>query len=274
MESIFSYSNYRQYLKDYYEDKKSSSRFFSHQYFAKKAGIQSANYLKLVMDGERNLGPQTILNFAKGMGLDEKETVFFATLVKLNQAKLQKDIDKHTADLELLRLDFERSTLTEAHYAMLTSWHFAAIKELLLLPNQEATPKAIARRLNSMITPEKAKDALSLLKEIGMIEQDKHGAWIIHQQNSQTVPTTNSKTVAQFHRDVLDLAKESIDTQKSDERCLSALTFAIEKKKLPEAFKRIHEFRNEMDTYFSTKKKPFDAVYQLNIQLFRLDQDD
>jgi hypothetical protein len=35
---------------------------YSFRYFARRAGLSSSNFLKLVMDGKRNLGPTTISN--------------------------------------------------------------------------------------------------------------------------------------------------------------------------------------------------------------------
>jgi uncharacterized protein (TIGR02147 family) len=71
---------------------------------------------------------------------------------------------------------------------------------------------------------------------------------------------------------MIEMVKDVVDGQTSKERCLSSLTVAIRKSDLPEAFKRVTEFCKEMDSYF-TKGKPYDAVYQMNVQLFRLDSD-
>lgn len=274
MQSIFSYDDYRQYLKDYYKHKKTSARFYSYHYFAKKADLGSPNYFKLVMDGKRNLSYRNILKFAKGLGLDAKESHYFECLVYFNQAKSEADQALFKNRLELAKNDLDRHFLSPDQHEMLSSWYFSAIKELILLHDFQPKPKWIAKKLDYKITPEKAKDAVALLLKLQLIHSKPDGTLAVSKQNMQTADTTNSRTVAKFHEDMLDMAKSSIKEQSSEVRCLSALTFAIEKKKLAEAFKRIHEFRNELDTYFSSKKKSYDAVYQLNIQLFRLDCDD
>lgn len=86
MKSIYKYSDYRAFLKDRYLDKKAADSRFSFQRFSKEAGINSPNYLKLVMDGDRNLTVSNIHQFAKALGLTESEVEFFETLVLLTQS--------------------------------------------------------------------------------------------------------------------------------------------------------------------------------------------
>ena len=74
---VLHYSNYRTFLQDYYEFKKAEQPVFSHRYFAQKAGITSPNYLKLVMDGKRNLTKKTLLKFAAALGLKGMRAEFF-----------------------------------------------------------------------------------------------------------------------------------------------------------------------------------------------------
>src|SRR3569832_712791 len=83
---VLQYSNYRTYLADYYEFKKAQSPIFSHRYFALKAGLSSPNYLKLVMDGKRNLTKKSQMKFATALGLKGLRVEFFENLVFFNQA--------------------------------------------------------------------------------------------------------------------------------------------------------------------------------------------
>ena len=55
MVKLYSYIDYRKYLKDYYTDKKENTRYFSFRYFADKAGINSPGFIKDVLEGKRNL---------------------------------------------------------------------------------------------------------------------------------------------------------------------------------------------------------------------------
>ena len=100
----------------------------------------------------------------------------------------------------------------------------------------------------------------------------KSGSLRVRNQAIQTPDVVRSDAVVIFHKEMLDRAKEALDSQTSKERCLSSLTVAVRKKDLPEAFRRVHAFRGDLDTLF-TRGRPYDSVYQLNMQLFRLDTD-
>jgi len=273
MKPIFSYNNYREFLKDHYQEKKSQSKSYSFRFFAKKAALDSPNYYKLVMDGERSLTHRNIRKFTKGLGLGEREALYFENLVHHNQAKDDDERAFFEKNLELTRAQDDRVILTKDQHDALANWYPLAIKEAALLDGFVPKPKWIASRFDYRFTPEQAREAIELLGRLGLIEIDpKTGTFRVTQQSMQTPDLTHSHSAALFHKNMIDLAREAVDKQGSDQRCLSALTVAVRKKDLPEAFRKIHRFRNEMDDYF-LKGKPYDAVYQLNLQLFRLDND-
>ena len=53
--SLGDYSDYRKYLNDYYRFKKANDRNYTYSIFSARADIRSPNYLKLVVEGKRNL---------------------------------------------------------------------------------------------------------------------------------------------------------------------------------------------------------------------------
>ncbi len=68
--NIYNFSDYRDFLKDRYRQLKEADPVFSFRHFSKQAGFGSPNYLKLVMDGKRNLSAEAVFKFAKGLRLD------------------------------------------------------------------------------------------------------------------------------------------------------------------------------------------------------------
>lgn len=274
MKSIFKYDSYREFLSDFYRKKKKQNPLYSFRFFAKKAQLKSGNYLKLVMDGGRNLTHKTVIKFSKGLGLNEWESLYFENLVFYNQADEDSEKSFYLKNMDLARSQDSRIFLSKDQYEILSGWHTLAVRELALTSNFDPSSRKIASRLDHKITPQQAREALELLERLGLIQTDsKSGKIRITNQSLQTPDVDTSAPIAAYHKSILKLALDSIDEQKIDERCLSALTVAVRKKDLPEAFQKIHKFRNEMDSYF-VKGKPYDSVYQLNIQLFRIDSNE
>lgn len=86
MKQVFFYKDYREYLSDYYDAMKKQGSGFTYRTFSEKGGISSPNYLKLVISGTRNLIGEMTFKFARALELDDRETHFFDTLVRFNQA--------------------------------------------------------------------------------------------------------------------------------------------------------------------------------------------
>jgi len=73
---IFAFLDYREYLRAYYHHAKQHRRF-SYRAFSRKAGLRSPNYLKLVIDGERNLTRDMARRFAAACGLQDEAALYF-----------------------------------------------------------------------------------------------------------------------------------------------------------------------------------------------------
>ncbi|MCB1214760.1 MAG: TIGR02147 family protein, partial [Deltaproteobacteria bacterium] len=83
---IYHYLSYREFLKDLvaYEKNRTNSKF-SYRNFSRLAGLKSISYLKLVLDGERNLSADTMHGFAKAFKIKGEEREFFELLVNFDQ---------------------------------------------------------------------------------------------------------------------------------------------------------------------------------------------
>jgi uncharacterized protein (TIGR02147 family) len=86
MPEIRRYTDCRAFLRDWFAEQKTQRLGFSHQFFARKAGIGSSGFLLHVMKGERNLTRPVLLKVARAMGLSLADTAFFEGLVCFDQA--------------------------------------------------------------------------------------------------------------------------------------------------------------------------------------------
>ncbi len=82
---VFEYVDYRLFMKAFYESKKKAPGSFSYRRFSKLAENASPNFVKLVVDGQRNLTVLNIHKFALAMALSPIEHDFFVALVHFTQ---------------------------------------------------------------------------------------------------------------------------------------------------------------------------------------------
>ena len=70
---LYTYLDYRQFLRDWFQQKKQDNPRYSHRLFARRAGQRSPSMLLFVMEGKRNLTPKTAAAFAQAMGFDDAD---------------------------------------------------------------------------------------------------------------------------------------------------------------------------------------------------------
>ena len=268
MPDVLQYTNYRVFLHDYYAYKKSTSAVFSLRFFAAKAGLSSHAHLKLVMDGKRNITKNTVVKIIQGLNLADERATYFENLVFFNQAKTDKEkafyygkLVKSTPGSRLHKMD-------QAHFRIFTEWYHSVIREMVELRGFNPAPEWISRRLGGTITPAQAAESLNLLSSLGLISRTANGY-----SQSQSLITTDDEVsdllVKQYHRQMLDQAKDSMENVPAEKRDISAVTFAIQRKDFPALKKHLQLMRKEL-LDFSSESGIGEDVVQVNIQLFPL----
>ncbi len=272
MPDLFNYLNYRHFLKDYYrgEKEKKGSRF-SFRNFSRQAGLSSPNFLQLVMEGKRNLGPDGIRGFIKALHLNKEESVFFENLVHFNQATSDEERNSCYQKLSTSRRYREIRKIEKDYFVYYSRWYYPAVRELVLLPDFREDPEWIAKRLFPTITAHQAKTAIELLLELSFLKRDASGRLIQSERNIATDREVASLAVSNFHREMIRKAAESIEKTPRDRRDISSLTLALSREKFEEAKRRIQDFRRELNVLMSEEGK-LDTVYQINFQIFNLSE--
>lgn len=265
--SIYEYRDYRAFLRDFYQQSK--KRGFSYRAFSRRAGLSSPNYLKLVIEGERNLSQTMAERFASACGLDDEQARFFTTLVEHNQAKDSED--KLRAEQQLYafarfrKVHRLRSELTDYY----TTWYVPVVRELASRSDFERDPKWVARQVRPRISVSQARKALSILERTGMlVEQD--GRWTQADPLVTTPHEIPLPAVAAFHRAMMGMASQAIDTVAREERDISSVTMCVSRKQLPEIKERIQAFRRELLKLSAAGEHDPEQVVQLNMQFFPL----
>ena len=170
MEKIFQYTNYRKFLHDFYHDQKSQTAFFSFRYFSKKAGFSSPSILKFIINGERNLAPESIERFIDALNLNKKEAAYFRALVHFNQAKTEKLKNQYYNELIRLIPGTTIKKMEKRHFEVYSKWYHIPIRELISLEDFNEDPKWIAKHLTPSISPAEAAKSIRLLKSIGLVK--------------------------------------------------------------------------------------------------------
>ncbi len=266
---VFAYFGYRAFLRDAYADLKQRQAGFSYRWFARRAGMTSPNFLKLVIDGKRNLSAASTERFATALELSSNETAFFRELVGFGQARSAAEKNRHFERIGAYRQHRAVCALERHQFESLSHWWYPAIRELVACEGFVEDPEWIAGRLVPAITPAQARQALDLLDALGFVERDERGRLRQRTPMLSTGPEVRSLAVGNFHRQMMERAAASIDLVDRDLRDTSGVTIALS----PEAFQRVKqkivELRAELLAVSAGEDRPT-RVVQVNFQLFPL----
>jgi uncharacterized protein (TIGR02147 family) len=266
---VYDYLDYRAFLRDLFEYNKAENRHFSYRYFSRDAGFASPNFLKLVINDQRNLTNASIAKIAKGFRLKKQEREFFENLVFMNQASAHDEKNHYYRKMLSAKSYTNSHRLEKASYDYFSKWYYPAIREIITFDSGHLTPEQIADQLNPRITPKEAEKALALLVELRLIEKDSDGRWEQSDKIVSTGPEVRSLVISNYHKEMLKLASDSIERYPSEERDITALTLSVNREALADIKARMASFRRELLELASNDNNS-DQVYQVNFQVFPL----
>lgn len=268
---IYQYTDYRKFLADFYREKKESTPSFSYRAFSKAAGLSTGNYLWQVITGRANLGNGNVQKFCAGLKLKKHEADYFENLVRFNQARTNDEKNHYYQKLASSKRYLKVRQLEKDQFEFFSKWYYAAIHELVALPEFRRDPAWIAARLHPEISPREAAEALDLLFRLGLVAEGAEGRVVQTHRHISSGYEVASLAAANFHRQMIQRAYEALEKVHHTNRDISSLTIAISKDKLAEAKRRIHEFKRQLHEFLASGEVA-DAVYQLNFQLFSLSE--
>ena len=146
---IFDYMDFRKFLKDMFAFKKETISSYSYRYFSRMAGFSSPNFLKLVIEGQRNLTNTSVAGIAKGFKLKKPEREFFENLVFMNQAKDHAEQDHYYRKMIAAKSHGKIKTIETAQYYMMRfarDWIAEGVFDSISL----APPRIAAQLLDNM----------------------------------------------------------------------------------------------------------------------------
>lgn len=267
MISIFNYTSYREFLHDYYKERKRLNSSFSYQSFADKAGFKTKTFIYKVIKGKKALAKQSTIKISEAIGLKKKETDYFRAMVNFSNEKDINDKEYYFHQLQKLSKRLEVSEIRKNQYNYFQQWYIAAIRELVTMLDWENDYKRLAKAVNPPITPKKAKDAVKLLIDLKMIKKLPTGKYIQADKSITTGELVKSLAVQKFQKQCMKLASEAIDRHKKETRDISTLTVGISERGFNKITHEIGSLRRKL-VEIVQNDEPADRVYHINFQLF------
>ncbi len=270
MIDLYRYFNYRLYLRDYFAESKKTCKAFSHQFFARKAGIKSSGFMLHVIKGQRNLTLPVLLKAASAIGMDNNQTEYFEILVYFDQAKNQRDKDYYLQKMMEKRRLIKTVRLEDKQYEFYKEWHHAAVRELVPVVGGDADAAQLSKLLIPSISPSKVRSSLKLLEELGLIRKNDDGRYEITHHYIEGDDPARKAAIVRFQRSMINLAERSWDNCPPGEAAAHTLTLAMSEKCIGEIRSDIEQLKKKIIEKVLADRETPQRVYQVIMNFFPL----
>lgn len=264
--SVFAYTDFRDYLKDFYDRARSADPKFSQRYISQKVGASSSGWFSDLIKGRVNLSGTQLVRLAALLGLENQALGYFETLVHYNQSGSLEERNHHFRKLAAFK-EVPAELLGQDKFEYYSKWYYSAIRELLYFHRFSADYADLARKLNPSIKSQEARDAIELLLRLGLIKKDAQGDF--RPSGSTLKKDANHKSLfsANFLRSNMELGMQAIERFEKEERNISGMTLSFSETGFRKAVEEIEALRRRLLALLEEDPKP-EKVYQLNLQLF------
>ncbi|MDO8519255.1 MAG: TIGR02147 family protein [Deltaproteobacteria bacterium] len=270
--TIFEYLDYRLFLKDMCRFRKKESSHFSQRQLLRQAGFKSSNFLKLIVDGKRNLSPEGVWKLAKALKLSKPESTFFETLVLFSQAKTLEEKNRHYEKILQTKAYNNVKKLAASQYAYFSDWKFVAFRELVCLKGFQENPEWINRKLGTKLSSDEIVKMIEMLLTLNLLARTADGRLRQTDEKIVTSPEISTLAVLNFHKKMIQKASDALETSRTADRDISGLTISVSKLQYEKIKERLNQFRREIHGLASAEAQDSEAVFQINFQLFNLSE--
>ena len=266
MKDIFEYTGYRQYIADYYAEKKEKTAFTWRE-FTKKAGFTSSVYLKYISEGQFSLSEDAVERVADAMHLTGQRREYFREMTQFDHAKTDK-AKKDAFNRMLAIANQNKAKIIEGDaFRYFDSWKNPVLRELApAMPG--AKPLALAHACRPKISAAEVSESLNFLVRADLLQKDENDNYVQTDRVVTTGPMgAAAVAIRGMHRQMGELALEAIEGVPQNERHFSGITLGITRNAYHEIVEEIAAFRKRI-IEIATREKDTDEVYRLNVQFF------
>lgn len=266
---VFSFLDHRDFLREWFDTKRTLSKAFSYRTFAKKAGFASHAFLSEVIQGRRNLSTESAEKCLPALSISGEAARYFLILVRYGQ---ETHLDKRQDLLsELLRLQasraIERVTGEQSEY--FTHWLNLAVREVAVFSDL-GSAEAMADFLSPPAKPDEIQRSLDLLERLQLVKRAPGGGKWEYAFPRLTPGDVPPEIVRSLKRQMMLLAHDRIDQPPSPDTHLSSVTISVSRKRLSRVWEILERTRREILSETATDEDPADQVVQVNLQMFPL----
>ncbi len=265
---IFTYHDHIGFLRDWLQHLEKTKNDFSLRTLASKSNV-ATGYLPMVLANKRKLTEKGFLKLLPHLELDAQEKKFLSLLRLIGESSSSHTRIDAVNQMSHMKRFLDNNKKEIRVYEYLTKWFYVAIRELVALNDFKYDYEWIRNKLNGKLTLAEIEDALDFLIANGFLIKSSDGKLSQAETALDCREGIFKLSLGQFHRQMLGLAADSIESVPRDQRYIMGHTVAISESD----FKKIKEIIDESVqkiTQLGNEAKQKEHVYHIEIAAFPL----
>lgn len=264
---IFSYTDFRTYLKEWRLAKKKENSGFTHDYIASVLGTKNRSYFNDIEKGRRVVGDSMLDRLIKLLELKGDHAKYFRALVGFNQPSTH--LQKEFWFEQLILLNHTPKKIVEKEtYEFYKNWYHTTVRAFLDTCDFVDDYEFAAKRLLGRINAEQVKESIQLMSKLNLIYKNKQGFYKSTDKVVSTGDVAKGQLIKQYHISNLEILTEIIQKDDHGTHNSTQLTLSLSKKGWERVQNRINQLRSEIIAMTHKDEDPAEKVYKVAIHSY------
>lgn len=272
--TIYSYNDYRQFLKEALFENNSVTESYILS-LSQKLGFKSPRNLGMALVGYRTPSENLIKSITCYLSLNSNETKYLKLLIKKykiscsepTNENLKQSIEDQIKSYQ--NTIANKAVLDENQMSLIANWKSFAIHQALQMNESNFDPLRLHKIFKDKISLEEIFSTLTFLEQAHLIYHDHlEKKWVVSKKNITTTVDIPSDNIKKYHQSVLDRAKESLFEDEVSSRNFKSLV-------IKSKHENWLEIKNKIQDFFDSLEAEYDSVdgenvLQISMQSFHL----
>ncbi len=271
--NIFSYNNFRFFLRDLYDYKRTINKHFTKSYICKALGLpNSRSYFGDILSGKK-LSNEKIPHFSKVFKLQKDESLYFRVLVNYNQSSSREDKEIFLEQLISLNRT-PKEIIKPEIYSYYKNWYNPVIRAILGTYDFSDNYKELANKIIPHLNVPQVRASINLLLNLQLIAKDENGYLKPTQKVISTGSCIANDLIAQFQIKSIDNGLEIISSNKNQNQKVLTKVVSFSENVYEQITKKISKFNKEVTSIIHKDEMPAESVYHLDLLFYPVSNKD
>lgn len=262
---LFDFLDYRQYLREAFEERKAGNGAFSYRMLADRIGLH-ASRIHRVLAGESHIATDQVEAFAKAFGLRGGKAKYFECLVRHAKAKSPAEAQVWLAKIAQSRGVAGRN-LKRPEHGIFREWYYIPLRCILHTGRFKDEWDLLAASLVPTVRPEQVRTAVETMEKLGLVQRDADGFWHAREAHLAAEGAETGSALRSWHHSMLRLAGEAVERFPKSMRHHGTMTLGVDAAGAVAVVDILRECRGRIRGIADASARP-DRILHLGMQLF------